>query len=102
MIHPAEIVDFPTPLPVGRIPGEGKVTVEKLGLRSVGEIRARTLEELRTLFGRYGQRLYELATGNRRKPSRPQLSDPVNVRRGYVRAIGCAPDSSEFIGHLKA
>ena len=31
-----EIVDFPTPLPVGRIPGVDIVTVEKLGLRSVG------------------------------------------------------------------
>lgn len=95
-----EIVDFPTPLPVGRIPGVGIVTVEKLGLRSVGEIRARTFEELRTHFGRYGQRLYELAKRNRRKPSRPQPADPVNLRRGYVRAVGCAPDSSESIGRL--
>lgn len=102
MIQAAEIVDFPTPLPVGRIPGVGIVTVKKLGLRSVGEIRARTLEELRTHFGRYGQLLYELAKGNRRKASRPQPADPVNLRLGYVRAIGCAPDSSESIGRLKA
>jgi DNA polymerase IV len=42
------------------------VTEEKLaalGLRLVGELRARSLEDLETRFGRYGQRLYELARG---------------------------------------
>jgi len=61
-------------LPVGRIPGVGKVTEEKLaklGLRLVGDIRARTLEELRTHFGRYGQRLYELARGIDENPVVP-------------------------------
>ena len=74
VIQPPEVEDFLTPLPVGRIPGVGKVTEEKLlklGLRLVGEIRARTLEELRTHFGRYGQRLYELARGIDESPVVP-------------------------------
>jgi DNA polymerase-4 len=80
VIQPAEVEDFLTPLPVGRIPGVGKVTEEKLlklGLRFVGEIRARTLEELIRHFGRYGQRLYELARGideNPVVPNRPTQS----------------------------
>jgi len=80
VIQPAEVEDFLTPLPVGRIPGVGKVTEEKLarlGLRLVGEVRARTLEELKTHFGRYGQRLYELARGideNPVEPNRPTQS----------------------------
>jgi DNA polymerase-4 len=80
VIQPAEVEEFLAPLPVGRIPGVGKVTEEKLaklGLRLVGEIRARTLEELRTHFGRYGQRLYELARGideNPVVPNRPTQS----------------------------
>jgi DNA polymerase IV len=80
VIQPAEVEEFLAPLPVGRIPGVGKVTEEKLaklGLRLVGEIRARTLEELRTHFGRYGQRLYELARGideNQVVPNRPTQS----------------------------
>ncbi len=80
VIQPAEVEDFLTPLPVGRIPGVGKVTEEKLrklGLRLVGEIRTRTLEELKTHFGRYGQRLYELARGideNPVVPNRPTQS----------------------------
>jgi DNA polymerase-4 len=74
VIQPADVEDFLTPLPVGRIPGVGKVTEEKLrklGLRLVGEIRARALEELRTHFGRYGQRLYELARGIDESPVVP-------------------------------
>jgi DNA polymerase-4 len=66
VIQPAEAENFLTPLPVGRIPGVGKVTEEKLakfGMRTVGELRTRPLEELQSLFGRYGQRLYELARG---------------------------------------
>jgi DNA polymerase-4 len=80
VIQPAEVEEFLTPLPVGRIPGVGKVTEEKLaalGLRSVGELRARSLEELETRFGRYGQRLYELARGideNPVVPNRPTQS----------------------------
>ena len=80
MIQPAEVEEFLTPLPVGRIPGVGKVTEEKLaalGLRFVGELRARSLEELEKRFGRYGHRLYELARGideNPVTPNRPTQS----------------------------
>lgn len=80
VIQPAEVEAFLTPLPVGRIPGVGKVTEErltKLGLRSVGDVRARTLGDLQELFGRYGQRLYELARGvdnNPVEPNRPTQS----------------------------
>ena len=56
------------------------MTEEKLaalGLRLVGELRARSLEEFETRFGRYGQRLYELARGideNPVVPNRPTQS----------------------------
>ena len=66
VIQPAEVEDFLTPLPVGRIPGVGKVTEErlaKLGVRTVGELRIHPFDALQSLFGRYGQRLYELARG---------------------------------------
>ena len=58
VIKPTEVESFLTPLPVGRIPGVGKVTEGKLaqlGLRTVGELRAHTLWELQSLFGRYGE-----------------------------------------------
>jgi DNA polymerase-4 len=74
VIQPAEVEDFLAPLPVGRIPGVGKVTEEKLaklGLRTVGEVRVRSVEELQRWFGRYGQRLYELARGIDDSPVQP-------------------------------
>ena len=80
VIQPTEAEDFLAPLPVGRIPGVGKVTEErltKLGLRTVGEVRARSLEDLQKVFGRYGLRLYELARGidnNPVEPNRPTQS----------------------------
>ena len=80
VIQPGEMEDFLTPLPVGRIPGVGKVTEErlsKLGLKTVGDVRTRPLEELQEIFGRYGQRLYELARGidnNPVEPNRPTQS----------------------------
>jgi len=80
VIQPAEVESFLTPLPVGRIPGVGKVTeakLAKLGMRTVGELRTRTLEQLQSLFGRYGERLYALARGideNPVVPNRPTKS----------------------------
>lgn len=80
VIQPAEVEAFLTPLAVGRIPGVGKVTEErlaKLGLRTVGEVRDRSLEELKRSFGSYGPRLYELARGideNPVEPNRPTQS----------------------------
>lgn len=56
VIQPAEVESFLTPLPVGRIPGVGKVTeakLAKLGLCTGGELRSRPLEQLQSLFGRY-------------------------------------------------
>jgi DNA polymerase IV len=103
VIQPAEVEDFLTPLPVGRIPGVGKVTEEKLaklGLRSVGEIRARALEELRTHFGRYGQRLYELARGiddSPVVPNRPTQS--ISAEDTFEQDVLLA-DTEPMIRHL--
>ncbi len=66
VIKPDAVLDFLTPLPVGRIPGVGKVMDGKLaalGIRTVGDLRPRPLAELESRFGRYGRRLHELALG---------------------------------------
>jgi DNA polymerase-4 len=66
VIQPEDVDTFLLPLPVGRIPGVGKVTEEKLhnlGIRTVGDLRSVALPVLEDRFGRYGQRLYELARG---------------------------------------
>jgi DNA polymerase-4 len=66
VIQPGEIDTFLPPLPVGRIPGVGKVTeknLQALNIHTVGDLRAQELYTLETRFGRYGLRLYELARG---------------------------------------
>ncbi len=65
-IRPEDIDTFLFPLPLGKLPGVGKVTEEKLGrhnLNSVGDVRALSLPRLEELFGQYGRRLFELARG---------------------------------------
>ena len=60
VIQPKAVEAFLLPLPVGRIPGVGKVTGERLrqlGAATVGELRGRTLEELEGRFGGFGRRL---------------------------------------------
>jgi DNA polymerase-4 len=66
VIQPEDIDTFLEPLPVGRIPGVGKVTekrLEDLGIKTVGDLRSQELPTLESRFGRYGIRLYELARG---------------------------------------
>ena len=80
VIQPEEVDAFLLPLPVGRLPGVGKVTEEKLaklGIKTVGELRSLELPRIEQEFGRYGVRLYELGRGiddNPVVPDRPTKS----------------------------
>jgi DNA polymerase-4 len=80
VIQPAEIDTFLPPLPVGRLPGVGKVTearLERLGVRMVADLRALDSAILEKEFGRHGARLGELARGideSRVVPNRPTKS----------------------------
>ena len=80
VIQPGDLDTFLPPLPVGRIPGVGKVTetrLKQIGIQTVGDLQAFDLAALETRFGRYGLRLYELARGidhSRVIPDRPTKS----------------------------
>jgi DNA polymerase-4 len=80
VMQPEEVDTFLLPLAVGRLPGVGKVTEEKLinlKIKTVGELRALAVSALEKHFGRYGVRLYELARGideNPVIPDRPTKS----------------------------
>jgi DNA polymerase-4 len=74
VIQPEDVDAFLLPLPVGRLPGVGKVTEEKLaklGIKTVGELRSLERAKLEDEFGRYGVRLYELARGIDESPVVP-------------------------------
>src|SRR6266566_4968664 len=66
VVQPDDIDAFLLPLPVGRLPGVGKVTGEKLakrGIQTVGDLRGLELPALEADFGSYGIRLYDLSRG---------------------------------------
>lgn len=74
VIQPHEVQDFLLPLPVGRIPGVGRVTetrMKEAGIRTVGDLYALELSALEDLFGSYGARLYQLARGVDHNPVVP-------------------------------
>jgi DNA polymerase-4 len=74
VIQPEDVDNFLPPLPVGRLPGVGKVTearLEKLGIRTVGDLRGLEVDALEGRFGRHGLRLYELARGVDESPVIP-------------------------------
>ena len=80
VIQPEELDSFLLPLPVGRLPGVGKVMEEKLkdfGVQTIADLRRMDLPTLESRFGSYGVRLYQLARGidhNEVVPDRPTQS----------------------------
>jgi DNA polymerase-4 len=91
VIQPEDVDAFLLPLSVGRLPGVGQVTQEKLAklrIQTVGELRGLELSMLEHGFGRYGLRLYELARGiddNEVIPNRPPQS--ISVEDTFERDV---------------
>jgi DNA polymerase-4 len=74
VIRPADVDVFLSLLPVGRLPGVGKVTEERLrilSVQTVDQLRALALAMLEQHFGRHGIRLFELARGIDESPVVP-------------------------------
>lgn len=67
IIRKDKVLEFLTPLPVGRIPGVGKVTEGILGskfkVRSIGDLRAVPVEQLERSFGRSALWLHNVSSG---------------------------------------
>jgi DNA polymerase IV len=66
VIQPEDVDSFLLPLPVGRLPGVGRVTEEKLKrleVQTIADLRQMDLPTLEGRLGRYGVRLYEFARG---------------------------------------
>ena len=66
VIQPSEVNAFLDSLPIGRIPGVGRVTesrLKEIGATTVGRLQCIDQSLLEARFGRYGRRLYDLARG---------------------------------------
>jgi DNA polymerase IV len=90
-IAPDQVAQFVFELPVGKINGVGKVTAGKLagmGVDTCGQLQSVPLTALVKRFGKYGQRLYDVARGlDERKvqPSRQRKS--ISVERTFPQDI---------------
>ncbi len=80
VIKPHQVAAFLAPLPVARLPGVGAATERSLtaeGIRLVADLRRRERAELARRWGKFGERLWELAHGideNPVVPNRPRKS----------------------------
>lgn len=75
VIKPHQVEAFLAPLPVGRLPGVGKVMERKLaelGVAVVADLRALGALALEQRFGRWGRRLHELSQGIDEHPVEPE------------------------------
>ncbi|MGA7965639.1 MAG: DNA polymerase IV [Gammaproteobacteria bacterium] len=74
VLSPVRVEAFLAPLPVGKLPGVGKVMKQRLAdlnVTTAGELRALPEALLEERFGRWGRRLYELARGIDESPVEP-------------------------------
>jgi DNA polymerase-4 len=103
VIQPGDVETFLPPLPVGRIPGVGKVTEARLngiGIQTVGHLQAFDLKTLEAKFGRYGSRLFELARGVDRSPVVPDRpTKSISAEDTFERDIPLA-ETEELIRRL--
>lgn len=75
VIRPHQVEAFLRPLPVGRLPGVGRVMearLAELGIAIVGELRGCGQGALEQHFGRWGRRLHELSLGIDEHPVRSE------------------------------
>lgn len=66
VVNTAQVQAFLDPLPVSRLWGAGKATVavfERMGIRTIAQLRHQSLQLLSTHFGRHGKHLWQLAHG---------------------------------------
>ena len=66
IVEEEKLLDFLHPLPVGKLWGVGKRTKEEfahLGIKTIGDIARRDIQELRQIFGKNGMHIWKLSQG---------------------------------------
>jgi DNA polymerase-4 len=74
VIQPKDVESFLLPLPIGRIPGVGKVTearLKQIGIQTIADVRALSVTQIQAQLGQFGLRLHELAYGIDHHPVTP-------------------------------
>jgi DNA polymerase-4 len=74
VIRPEDVASFVAALPLEKVPGIGRATLERLSaleLHTCGQLQALALAELIHRFGKRGEWFYELARGIDERPVQP-------------------------------
>ncbi len=74
VIQPEEVENVIATLPIGRVPGVGPQTgrrLERLGIKTLGDVRRYPQDQLAARLGKYGRRLHDLSRGIDRSEVRP-------------------------------
>ncbi|WP_336984593.1 DNA polymerase IV [Cedecea sp. VD21] len=104
VITPEQVPDFLATLPLGKIPGVGKVTVAKLetlGLRTCADVQNADLAMLLKRFGKFGRVLWERSQGiDEREISNDRQRKSVGVERTLAEDIHEWPECEEIIERL--
>ncbi len=91
VITPDEVDDFVLQLPVGKLHGVGKVTatrLERMGVRDCRQLQAIDRLELVRQFGKFGERLWQLARGIDDRPVEANgRRQSVSVEETYPRDL---------------
>jgi len=101
VITPAQVDEFVLGLPVTKLHGVGRVTAEKLqrmGIRTCADLRARNRLDLLRDFGSFGERLWGLAHGIDERPVQVEnRRQSVSVENTYDRDL---PDLAACLERL--
>ena len=95
-VAPQQVQAFLDPLPISRLWGVGKATAAifaRLGIRTIGQVRAQSPQLMQRYFGNHGQHLLELANGidprpvvseRQAKSISNEMTFPIDVVNGEV------------------
>lgn len=104
VVRPEEVEGFLAPLPVRRLHGVGPATeraLAELGVETVGDLRARSKEELAARFGRHGRLLWEFARGiDEREVTTHRERKSLGAETTFPRDLTELPAMEEVIGGL--
>jgi len=103
-ITPQQVNAFVLELPVKKINGVGKVTAKKLGkmgVRTCADLQQLPLEILVKRFGKYGQRLFNVARGvDNRQVQSSRVRKSISVERTFVADIDNMPAMAAAVDEL--
>ena len=101
LVRPDDVDDFVRQLPVEKIWGVGRVTAQRLhdlGAGTCGQLQAWPQAELEQRFGRFGQRLYQLARGIDNRPVEVErVRKSISVEETYAHDL---PDLAACLAAL--